>query len=151
MKLKNFVDLSPKEQQLVFKWRNHEKIAVFMKNKNLSWEAYQDFLKSLKTDTSKLYFLVFKEEKPIGVIDFVGINQHSSEFGLYQSPYLKGFGNILMQTLLSYAKENLKLNTLLGCAYVTNKKALDLYQKFGFIFKEKGGMCYFSKDIRGEF
>ncbi|EDO6873703.1 UDP-4-amino-4,6-dideoxy-N-acetyl-beta-L-altrosamine N-acetyltransferase, partial [Campylobacter coli] len=79
--------------------------------------------------SSKKYFLVFQDEQIIGVIDFVNITTKSCEFGLYAKPNLKGVGQILMNEIIKYAFENLKVNTLKAYVFKDNRKALQLYQQ----------------------
>ncbi|EAJ2879878.1 UDP-4-amino-4,6-dideoxy-N-acetyl-beta-L-altrosamine N-acetyltransferase [Campylobacter coli] len=130
--LKDFTDLDKKEILLVWQWRNDEKISQFMKTKHIDFQEHLNFIIALKKDQTKKYFLVFKDDKAIGVIDFINITQDSCEFGLYAKPNLKGVGQILMQEIKKYAFEILKIKELKACAFKQNKKALDLYLKNGF-------------------
>lgn len=148
--LKDFVQLKTQEKALVYKWRTHKDIASYMRNKKISWEEHLEFLESLKGDLTKKYFLVFEANKAIGVIDFVDICEESCEFGMYQSPNLKGYGRVLMQTLLKYAFETLKVTSLYARALNTNTKAISLYLAYGFnFFKKDCLMSYFVKSAGG--
>ncbi|ECK7678147.1 UDP-4-amino-4,6-dideoxy-N-acetyl-beta-L-altrosamine N-acetyltransferase [Campylobacter coli] len=129
IKLKNFTELNSQEIELIFKWRNHPDINQFMKTKYIDFEEHLRFLKKLHQDSSKKYFLVFQDEQIIGVIDFVNITTKSCEFGLYAKPNLKGVGQILMNEIIKYAFENLKVNTLKAYVFKNNHKALKLYQQ----------------------
>ncbi|EIN3296110.1 GNAT family N-acetyltransferase, partial [Campylobacter coli] len=60
---------------------------------------------------------------------FVNITTKSCEFGLYAKPNLKGVGQILMNEIIKYAFENLKVNTLKAYVFKDNRKALQLYQQ----------------------
>ncbi|WP_199770120.1 UDP-4-amino-4,6-dideoxy-N-acetyl-beta-L-altrosamine N-acetyltransferase [Helicobacter mesocricetorum] len=144
MVLKDFVELNTQEQNLVYRWRTHKNIAKFMKSQVFSWEEHLKFLESLKEDFSKRYFLVFQDNTAIGVIDFVDICEESCEFGMYQSPDLKGFGGLLMQTLLDYAFQTLEVKHLYARALSINTKAISLYLRYGFNFSKKDeAMSYF--------
>ena len=144
--LKDFTTLSKSESKMVWEWRNHNKVCEFMKTKNIPFEMHCAFLESLKLDSTKLYFLVFKDSMPIGVVDFVNIKKNEScEFGIYQNPNLHGFGKILMEAMLNYAKDTLKLKRIYACAFVENKRAEALYLHFGFkIYNKDKAMNYFS-------
>ncbi len=144
--LKNFAQLQAQEKALVYKWRTHKDVASYMRNEKISWKEHLEFLESLKGDLSKKYFLVFYGDEAIGVIDFVDICEESCEFGMYQSPNLKGYGGVLMQTLLQYAFETLKVKSLYARAFNTNTKAISLYLAYGFnFFKKDCLMSYFVK------
>ncbi|EKO5339226.1 UDP-4-amino-4,6-dideoxy-N-acetyl-beta-L-altrosamine N-acetyltransferase [Campylobacter coli] len=143
IKLKNFTELNSQEIELIFKWRNHPDINQFMKTKYIDFEEHLRFLKNLHQDSSKKYFLVFQDEQIIGVIDFVNITTKSCEFGLYAKPDLKGVGQILMNEIIKYAFENLKVNTLKAYVFKDNHKALKLYQQNHFtIYNEDKNIFY---------
>ena len=57
--LKNFVELDDCQKREIWEWRNNSKISRFMKNKVISWEEHLGFIKGLKNNSTKLYFLVF--------------------------------------------------------------------------------------------
>ncbi|EAH8344859.1 UDP-4-amino-4,6-dideoxy-N-acetyl-beta-L-altrosamine N-acetyltransferase [Campylobacter coli] len=141
--LKDFTHLDKKEILLVWQWRNDEKISQFMKTKYIDFQEHLNFIIALKKDQTKKYFLVFKDDEAIGVIDFINITQDSCEFGLYAKPILKGVGQILMQEIKKYAFEVLKVKELKACAFKQNKRALDLYLKSGFFVTSKNDDFFF--------
>ncbi|EAH5485170.1 UDP-4-amino-4,6-dideoxy-N-acetyl-beta-L-altrosamine N-acetyltransferase [Campylobacter coli] len=141
--LKDFTHLDKKEILLVWQWRNDEKISQFMKTKYIDFQEHLNFIIALKKDQTKKYFLVFKDDEAIGVIDFINITQDSCEFGLYAKPNLKGVGQILMQEIKKYAFENLKIKKLKACVFKQNKRALDLYLKSGFFVTSKNDDFFF--------
>ncbi|MPA79353.1 UDP-4-amino-4,6-dideoxy-N-acetyl-beta-L-altrosamine N-acetyltransferase [Campylobacter coli] len=141
--LKDFTDLDKKEILLVWQWRNDEKISQFMKTKHIDFQEHLNFIIALKKDQTKKYFLVFKDDEVIGVIDFINITQDSCEFGLYAKPNLKGVGQILMQEIKKYAFEILKIKELKACVFKQNKRALDLYLKSGFFVTSKNDDFFF--------
>lgn len=143
IKLKNFTELNSQEIKLIFKWRNHPDISQFMKTKHIDFEEHLRFLKNLHQDSSKKYFLVFQDEQMIGVIDFVNITTKSCEFGLYVKPNLKSVGQILMNEIIKYAFEILKIKNLKACIFKQNQRALNLYLKNNFyIYNEDEEMFY---------
>ncbi|TXE82847.1 UDP-4-amino-4,6-dideoxy-N-acetyl-beta-L-altrosamine N-acetyltransferase [Campylobacter peloridis] len=139
--LKDFIHLNQEEIEFVLKWRNDESIAKFMKTKNITLKEHLNFLSSLKADSTKKYFLVFKDDEPIGVIDFININKTSCEFGLYGIK--KGVGDLLMQEIKKYAFEILKIKNLKACVFKTNQKALNLYLKHNFKIIDENDEFYF--------
>ncbi|EBH4142718.1 UDP-4-amino-4,6-dideoxy-N-acetyl-beta-L-altrosamine N-acetyltransferase [Campylobacter jejuni] len=141
--LKDFVYLNNEEIILVWKWRNDKVTHFFMKTKNFSLKEHKEFIKNLQKDTNKKYFLVFKDDKAIGVIDFIRITLNSCEFGLYAKPHLKGVGQILMNEIKKYAFEILKIKALKACVFKNNEKALKLYKNNDFtITKEDEEFFY---------
>ncbi|EOH7148594.1 UDP-4-amino-4,6-dideoxy-N-acetyl-beta-L-altrosamine N-acetyltransferase [Campylobacter coli] len=141
--LKDFIYLDKKEILLVWQWRNNEKISQFMKTKYIDFKEHLNFIIVLKKDQTKKYFLVFKDDEAIGVIDFINIMQDSCEFGLYVKPDLKGVGQILMQEIKKYAFEVLKIKELKACVFKQNKRALDLYLKNGFFVASENDDFFF--------
>lgn len=146
--LKDFTHLDKKEILLVWQWRNDEKISQFMKTKYIDFKEHLNFIITLKKDQTKKYFLVFKNDEAIGVIDFINITQDSCEFGLYAKPNLKGVGQILMQEIKKYAFEILKIKELKACVFKQNKRALDLYLKNSFfVISENDDFFFLSSTL----
>ncbi|MBE9864130.1 UDP-4-amino-4,6-dideoxy-N-acetyl-beta-L-altrosamine N-acetyltransferase [Campylobacter concisus] len=134
LELINFTSLSGEQKLMVLKWRNDERIAKFMKNKSVGKEEHFAFLERLKSIQDKIYFLVNDKAMGefIGVISFVDITKQSCEFGVYKNPELKGVGKKLLDLIKDYAFFTLKVGLLKAKAYNSNKKALALYENFGF-------------------
>ena len=148
IRLINFIDLTLKEKKMILLWRNHPKIKQSMyNNKNISLKNHLSFIDALKYKNDKLYFLVKKGSKYIGVIDFTNIAKDTSEFGLYSNIYLRGVGRLLLNTICEYGFNTLKLNKLIAEVFQKNKKAIHLYNKFNFkevskkIVNEKEVIC----------
>ncbi|EKM3482266.1 UDP-4-amino-4,6-dideoxy-N-acetyl-beta-L-altrosamine N-acetyltransferase [Campylobacter jejuni] len=126
---KDFITLKLDKLKLVWQWRNDESVGQFMLNKSIKFEEHLNFIEQLKTSKDKKYFLLFKENQAFGVIYFNNITNQTCEFGLYAKPNLKGVGQILMNEIIKYAFENLKVNTLKAYVFKDNRKALKLYQQ----------------------
>lgn len=143
IKLKNFTELNSQEIDLIFKWRNDIHTNQFMKTKQIDFKEHLRFIKNLHQDSSKKYFLVFQDKQIIGVIDFVNITTKSCEFGLYAKPKLKGVGQILMNEIIKYAFEILKVDTLKAYVFKNNHKALKLYQQNHFTIYDENKDFYY--------
>ncbi len=126
---KDFITLNLDKLKLVWQWRNDESVGQFMLNKSIKFEEHLNFIEQLKTSKDKKHFLLFKENQAFGVIYFNNITNQTCEFGLYAKPNLKGVGQILMNEIIKYAFENLKVNTLKAYVFKDNRKALKLYQQ----------------------
>ena len=129
----DFINLTQNQKEMVLEWRNHPLIQNVMYNKEqIKLEEHLNFISSLENNHTKKYFLVEEYTQPIGVIDFVNINNNNAELGIYTNPHLKGYGKILLNTLSSYAFETLHLTKIYAEVYVDNSRAIKLYKEFHF-------------------
>ncbi|MDP3290918.1 MAG: UDP-4-amino-4,6-dideoxy-N-acetyl-beta-L-altrosamine N-acetyltransferase [Sulfuricurvum sp.] len=134
MRLLDFTTLDTNQLTLVLSWRNHPKIREWMLHPNeISMEEHLHFVESLKRREDRRYFLVQREGKNIGVIDFMDITEKSAELGLYANPKMKGVGETLMRALINYAFVTLKVKTLIATVFADNERAKHLYEKFDFV------------------
>jgi UDP-4-amino-4,6-dideoxy-N-acetyl-beta-L-altrosamine N-acetyltransferase len=97
----------------------------------ISLEDHLHFIDLLSSKSNKRYFLVQEEFDYIGVIDLTEITDSSAELGIYANPDMRGVGNILMTALIDYASA-LGISKLVANVFITNVRALNLYQKFDF-------------------
>ena len=134
IKLINFIDLSQEEKMMILEWRNKIDIQKWVHTQNdISLEEHLDFIDSLKTIKDKLYFLVKKDNIYIGVIDFTQIKPNESlHMGIYTNPDLKGYGKILLETIIYFSFEILKVVKIYSEVYFENEKAYLLYKSYGF-------------------
>ena len=132
--LKNFTQLNSDEVLATFIARSHPSIACFLTNTTPNYEAHKNYINYLKNQSDKRYFMVFDDDDFMGVILFTSIKtkEGEAEFGLYKNPRMTSVGNLLMQALLDYAKNELKLKRLYGRVKKKNIKAIKLYTHFGF-------------------
>ncbi|MDL0088624.1 hypothetical protein [Campylobacter gastrosuis] len=54
----NFTDLDDVQKEMIFRWRNDERVAKFMIHKAIGWDEHLKFLNDLKTKSNKQYFLI---------------------------------------------------------------------------------------------
>ncbi len=144
--LKNFINLTAEEKECVRRWRNHLEVRKWMYNDHeIRPEEHEAFIKSLKDSRKDFYYLVFHEEKPIGVLTFtrLDLRNRNAYFGLYANPEEKvpGAGLILEKTAIRLAFEILKLHTLKLEVIEDNLRAINLYRSAG--FKEEGRLKEF--------
>ena len=134
IKLLNFIDLKLEEKEIILKWRNHSDIRKWMYNKDeIKLEEHLSFIDSLKSRKDKLYFLVKKEEEFIGVIDFTQlVDKESVHMGIYSNPNINGNGKILLNKIIDYSFNNLKVKRVFSEVFAENDKAYNLYKKFNF-------------------
>lgn len=138
--LKNFIDLTKEEREMVLSWRNHENVRNHMYNDEIiTLQNHEAFIASLHHCHNKVYMLVFENNIPIGVIDLVDITDTSASPGLYTNPFTdrRGVGKIILPALIDYAYETLHLLKLNLECFESNKGAQDLYQKFHFVLTKQ--------------
>ena len=141
VELIDFVDMTLSEKQMVLSWRNDESIKKWMYNKDdISIENHLKYIASLESSKAKQYMIVKKDDKYIGVIDFINIDYENktTDFGLYANPFEKiaGVGRILEECCIKYAFDILKLDKIKLEVFEDNEKAINLYKKYK--FKESG-------------
>lgn len=140
LRLCNFTTLSESQKKMILTWRNHENVKAHMYNTNdISEVEHFSFIEALQTREDRRYFLVQNAGVDIGVIDFNDISKESAVMGLYANPTLhqKGVGSLLMDAIVTYAFETLKVHILKAEVFEINTKAKALYEKFGFSEKER--------------
>ena len=131
----NFVALSLDEKKMILEWRNHPHIRQWMfTNESIGLKDHLRYIDSLNTRDDRLYFLIKRASKPIGVIDFTNIDHlnKTAEFGLYADPALRGVGNQLMESVTSYAFNTLGLKKLIAEVFEENHAAIKLYKRYNF-------------------
>ena len=134
IKLINFIDLNYEEKNMVLEWRNRLDIQKMMYTQSdIPLEKHLEFIDSLRVITDKLYFLVKKDNINIGVIYFTQIKSNESlVMGIYANPNLKGYGKILLETIIYFSFEILKVVKIYSEVYFENEKAYLLYKSYGF-------------------
>jgi UDP-4-amino-4,6-dideoxy-N-acetyl-beta-L-altrosamine N-acetyltransferase len=85
------------------------------------------FIKSLKTDKTRDYFIVKDESEYLGVVDL-----NDGFLGIYANPDMKRVGNILLDSIINFAFNEKGLKTLKAEVYANNTSAIKLYKRFGF-------------------
>lgn len=133
--LLNFVNLQIQDKKRILQWRNSDNIRKWMFNSNkISVNEHFTFINSLKSDSTKLYFLVKKNNDYLGIIDFTKITQRSCYYGFYANPDLKiqGIGRILEKTCLDYAFNILEVEKLHLEVFKSNAQVKNLHRKNGF-------------------
>ena len=134
IQLLNFIDLKLEEKEMILEWRNHPDIRKWMYNQDeIKLEEHLNFIDSLKSKKDKSYFLVKKEDKSIGVIDFTQlVEKISIHMGIYSNPNIKGNGKILLNIIIDYSFNNLKVKRIFSEVFAENVNAHNLYKKFNF-------------------
>ena len=102
---------------------------------DISKNTHLAFINRLKGDMSRFYFLVKRQGKIIGSINFTDIvRPHYVELGIYTNPFdqLKGSGNVLEAAANYFAFEELRVNKLRLEVFSNNKRAINFYNISGY-------------------
>lgn len=86
---KNFVILSDAEIDSVWEWRNDIRIRRYFYNTDIiPYENHVAFVSELHKRKDVSYWLVFRKERPIGVMDMVNIDwvRNTATLGFYIAP-----------------------------------------------------------------
>jgi len=130
-----FQELSIVELQEILDWRNHESIRKWMYNQDLvSLDDHLKFAKQLNNTNEKLYFLVKRDNLPIGVFSLVNIRNNFGEWGYYLAPryHNKSLGVEFYYAVLSYCFSYLNFDKIVGYAMESNRAANSLNTLFSF-------------------
>lgn len=135
--LKNFINTSTEEKQIVGECRNNEKIRKWMySDEIISLEEHFNFIEHLKEDNKNFYWIVYKNEEFIGVISLNNLNfkNKNAYLGIYSNPScnLKNKGTLLIKCIKKIAFEIAELHSLKLEVIESNGKAIEFYKKIGF-------------------
>jgi len=129
----NFTEMTYGDKMTVLSWRNDDRIRFNMYSTDIIEEsAHLDFIESLRAATDREYFLVRQDGKPLGCIYFTDITEKNAVMGIYAAPDVKGAGRPLMDALLSYAFDCLRVEKVTSEVFADNERARSLYEKYGF-------------------
>ena len=128
-----FSEMTLDEAEMVLVWRNSKNVKKWMYNQeNITLEEHLNYIKTLSKREDRAYFLLKGKRGYLGVVDVTNITKESAEIGIYANPNTQGFGKVLMRVILAYAFEQLQLQRVEAHVYEKNKKAIALYERFGF-------------------
>lgn len=131
--LTNFTDLDDEKKLTILSWRNNPNIRSWMYDDSIIQKgSHLNFIDSLKNNKMKKYFLVSNQEQDLGVIYFTNITTECAEFGIYANPNINNIGKTLMETIINYGFQSLKVKKLKAEVFENNIKAISLYNRFNF-------------------
>lgn len=131
-------EMTQDDIELVRNWRNNPDVSKYMYTDNqITAEQQLKWFESVKDSPGYKYWVIWYNEKPIGVASLTGIDHHLSS--CYWAFYLgdvsnqgAGIGSKIEFNVLDYVFNDLKLNKL-RCEVMTfNDKVITMHEKFGF-------------------
>jgi len=144
--LKSFTNVSTEETEVIRECRNDERVRKWMySDEIISQEEHFSFIENLKKDNKNFYWVVYKDEKFIGVISLNNINYKNKNayLSIYSNPFceLKNKGNLLINCLKRLAFDIFELHSLKLEVIENNKKGIEFYKNIG--FEEEGELKEF--------
>jgi len=146
VELKNFINLTEEEKELVRNCRNNIDVRKWMYSDTIiSPEEHKSFIINLKNDDKNCYWIVQKGQEYVGVISLnnINMNHRNACLGIYSNPFckFKNKGELLIRCLKHVSFSIAKLHTLKLEVMENNVKAINFYKKSG--FKEEGRLKEF--------
>lgn len=147
---KNYIVLSEQEQEEILSWRNHLNNRKWMLNPEIiPLEDHQKFIEGLKNKDNSLYWMVLRDEEPIGGVSLINVdyNDKKAELGYFLAPEKQGSGiglDFLFHTLLLVFNE-LNFQFIEANVRDSNVAANTLNLFLGFKYTDK-----YSKNISKE-
>jgi len=138
IKFLNILDASDELQKKVREWRNKETVRHAMLNQNfITEEDHVQWLKNLKTDESRKFWIVFFDDVPIGSIYLQNIHYEelSSEWGFYigEDEFRnRGLGKQILKKMMKIFFDEMGFKLLITKVLSNNDIALGIYKKFHF-------------------
>lgn len=145
---KNFTVISEEEAKMILSWRNDSEIRKFMYTTEIiSLDSHLKFVESLKTRDDCVYWLVFREGKPTGVVSLTDIKLDKSqcELGYYMSPEMgkTGIGLDFLFNALLHVFENIEVKELYGGVHRENVNAITLDKYLELSIDEKTSETFY--------
>ncbi len=131
--------LRTNDLSMVMKWRNHPSVQKYMFSQHKIREVeHKRWFEKCSDDKKWHLFMFEKDGVPLGFGSFYEVNENDVvDWGFYLSPNApKGTGNLLGETMLSYAFDKLNFHKVCGQVLSYNQKSIDFHLRLG--FKEEG-------------
>ena len=155
--------------EIVYEKITHENVDVAIKIQNAIFPGedgscnYLDAISENNNTKSAQCWISYFENMPIGVSGVYVYPEHPEDawlawYGVLESERGKGYGYQMLCDFEKYAKNNGYKNIRLYTDEISNKKAIDLYTKFGMTFekyenekesKDMSTVLIFSKNLAG--
>lgn len=131
--------LTADDLEMVRHWRNSPEIAQHMIDQtHISKAMQRDWFNGLCDDHSRIYWVAWFKEQPIGVVSLVNIDKiaGTAEPGMYIYPshYRNNIVPFCVAFILNdYAFEEIGLSLLLGKIFTDNESSIRFHEKCGYV------------------
>lgn len=136
----NFINLDQETLKEILFWRNSKEIRKWMFNQNeISLKEHLEFVESLQYRKDKVYYLVKKGDKKLGVFDLNKIKDNEAYLGIYLNPIFigQGYGSEILSFMLDFSRENHAIKVMKLEVFTRNIPAINLYENLGFVILEE--------------
>lgn len=133
--------------QLIFQWRNHEKVRRYsFHSEEISFSQHQQWFQNALNNVDHVILIAELNKQALGVFR---LYQHdeTAEVSIYLNPDLigQGLGRSLLNAGIIWVKKNLhKIATLKARIMSDNMASIHIFEKCGFIKKAD----YYQKNMR---
>lgn len=150
-KIVNYTQMSEDESRKTWECRNMEEIRSCMVNPNsFSFESHCNFIKSLESNSTRLYYALFDNGTFVGSFNFMGIiDNELAERGLFVNPqyFRQRIGN-MMDTYFDGIIVKRGVNKIIAKVYKFNKPSYKYHLHQGFKpYNEDEQLIYLAKTI----
>ncbi len=142
IEFKNILDVEPKIRGQARIWRNRPEIRSNMLTQHIiSEKEHSQWLDSLKKRKDRIVWIIYYQGIPIGscYLHDIKYDQKQSEWGYYigEGEYRgKGLSKFILSELMNISFNQLGLEKLITSVLKHNRRAYQIYQKFGFVEKQ---------------
>ena len=131
-----FDSIKEEDLELILNWRTQPKVTQYMYNdiaKDI--EEQKKWLQRIATDPACCYWLIYYQEKPIGVIGLTDIdtkNKRCSWTYYIGDETVRGIGGIIPPYLYNYIFTVLKFKKIIAEVMEGNERVMKLHQFHGY-------------------
>lgn len=139
-----FKPLQQAQLELVWQWRNSERIKQNMHNdRPVKWDEHCAWFDKLHEDTSRQFYVFCQNQRPIGVLNFSDLHTATPEWGCYlgETNVWPGSGIILELAALDFTASHSQFSHLLAQVLSFNQSANKMHKVFEYeqVKSTKGG------------
>jgi hypothetical protein len=146
MTVVNLIKTTHEHLEMIRTWRMLPEVTKYMyTDPIITKEEQRDWFSKVKSDNSVIYWIIYVDYKPVGLINLFDIDFINSRCAW--AYYIgdtnmrgKGIGTLLECNIYDYVFYSLRLNKLWCEVMLSNTKVIDIHKKFGSkvegVFKE---------------
>ena len=139
-----FIPLTEDDLEIILSWRNSPRVKANMNNDSkILWREHEAWYASLKKDKTREFWLLYQDNRPIGVLNFCGIGSAKVEWGCYlgETKVWPGSGVLFEVAALDHASSFYAAELLVAEVLSFNRSAIALHRLFEYplVSSLKGG------------